>query len=180
MPAGPSIPTPWPWWPGKAALTLSPLSPAAVPISSQQSSKVPRCALPCQPSSISQGTAFLGKGNCSLSSSMSRAECLQSAPMQQQSWSCVSTSPPQACPKDKLGLLSIPHGDLKFREPSLITQSVCLDLLKEAPCPAAGHHFLLRSCVPPSALLEPREALPTSLRHSWGKVRSEPDRWCLE
>lgn len=83
-------------------------------------------------------------------------------------------------PKGQLGLLSIPHGDLKFREPSLITQSVCLDLLKESPCPAAGHHFLLRSCVPPSALLEPREALPTSLRHSWGKVRSEPDRWCLE
>lgn len=191
MPAGPSIPTLWPWWPGKAALTLSPLSPAAVPISSQQSNKVSCHPLPYQPSSISQGTTFLGKGNCNLSSFVKKAEGssgLQAGPRELMPAECshaaavldlcVLLSTP-GMPRGELGLLSIPHGDLKFREPSLITQNVCLDLLEEVPSPAAGHPLLMRSCRPPSALLEPRGKLcplhfSTAGRHSWGRGRRGP------
>lgn len=79
------------------------------------------------------------------------------ATMQQQDL-CVHLST-SSMPKGDLGLLSIPHGDMKFRKPPLMPQNICLDLLKEVSSPAAGHHFLMRSCCPPSSLLEPRGKL---------------------
>lgn len=67
--------------------------------------------------------------------------------------------------KGELGLLSIPYGDQKFEESSPMAPNPCLGLLKDVASLSAVHHSLLRSCHPPSVLVEPwREASPALLR----------------
>lgn len=150
-----------------------PIVPSCCPITGQHSNKVLCHALSCHSSSISQRTEHFwgaGKGNSNLSLSMNRAG--GTPPLWRQFWltggtkgtnACrhapCSSSPGPVCPplhpgmpKGELGLLSILHGDLKFREPSPMAQNVCLDLLQKVPSPGAGHPFLTRSCCPPCML----------------------------
>lgn len=72
-------------------------------------------------------------------------------------------------PKGELGLLNIPDGDLKSREPSSMAQNLLLDLAvlrKEAPFLAAHHRSLLRSRLPLSVLVEPRGEVSPALLHA--------------